>query len=157
MKIKTKNAKNGVTSTVNLTLHKDLILKTLKQREKSDKFEWWKSKKLHMERHYEGSNILESRTHFMSLHDFTDLYQLFYHLWHLIRYWIYEKSHKYNSRYMARNINSPTQLQKIPFCKCTGECPLENAEQNTWKKLVTTLICKLIFTKTDWWPCRDMY
>ena len=28
MKIKTKNAKNGVTSTVNLALHKDLILKT---------------------------------------------------------------------------------------------------------------------------------
>ena len=27
MKIKTKNAKNGVTSTVNLALHKDLILK----------------------------------------------------------------------------------------------------------------------------------
>ena len=58
MKIKTKNAKNGVTSTVNLTLHKDLILKTLKQREKSDKLEWWKSKKLHMKKHYEGSNIL---------------------------------------------------------------------------------------------------
>ena len=28
MKIKTKNTKNGVTSTVNLALHKDLILKT---------------------------------------------------------------------------------------------------------------------------------
>ena len=69
MKIKTKNAKNGVTSTVNLTLHKDLILKTLKQREKSDRLEWWKSKKLHMERYYEGSNILflESRAHSMSL------------------------------------------------------------------------------------------
>ena len=46
MKIKTKNAKNGVTSTVNLTLHKDLILKTPKQREKSDRLEWWKSKKV---------------------------------------------------------------------------------------------------------------
>ena len=31
MKIKTKNAKNGVTSTVNLALHKDLILKTPKR------------------------------------------------------------------------------------------------------------------------------
>ena len=30
MKIKTKNAKSGVTSTVNLALHKDLILKTTK-------------------------------------------------------------------------------------------------------------------------------
>ena len=30
MKIKTKNAKNCVTSTVNLALHKDLILKTPK-------------------------------------------------------------------------------------------------------------------------------
>ena len=69
MKIKTKNAKNGVTSTVNLTLHKDLILKTPKQREKSDRLELWKSKKLHMEKHYEGSNILflESTVHSMSL------------------------------------------------------------------------------------------
>ena len=31
MKIKTKNAKNGVTSTVNLALHKDLMLKTPKR------------------------------------------------------------------------------------------------------------------------------
>ena len=31
MKIKTKNAKNGVTSTVNLAFHKDLILKTINQ------------------------------------------------------------------------------------------------------------------------------
>ena len=30
MKIKTKTAKNGVTSTVSLALHKDLILKTPK-------------------------------------------------------------------------------------------------------------------------------
>ena len=41
----------------------NLILKTRKQREKSDRLEWLKSKKLHMEKHYEGSNILflESR------------------------------------------------------------------------------------------------
>ena len=31
MKIKTKNAKNNVTSAVNLALHKGLILKTLKR------------------------------------------------------------------------------------------------------------------------------
>ena len=31
MKIKTKNAKNGATSTVNLALHKDSILKTPKR------------------------------------------------------------------------------------------------------------------------------
>ena len=35
----TKKAKNGVTSTVNLTLHKDLILKTPKQREKPERLE----------------------------------------------------------------------------------------------------------------------
>ena len=31
MKMKTKNEKKGVTSTVNLALHKDLILKTPKK------------------------------------------------------------------------------------------------------------------------------
>ena len=31
MKIKTKNSKDGITSTVNSTLHKDLILKTPKR------------------------------------------------------------------------------------------------------------------------------
>ena len=54
-KRKTKNAKNGVTSTVNLALHKDLILKTPKRQVRLD---WWKWKKLHMERHYEGNHIL---------------------------------------------------------------------------------------------------
>ena len=46
MKIKTKNAKNGIPSTVNLTLHKYLILKTPKQREKSNTLESQKSKKV---------------------------------------------------------------------------------------------------------------
>ena len=57
---------------------------------------------------------------------------------------------------LARNINSPAHVQKIPFCKCPGECPLKNTEQNTWKKLVITLICKPICTKIDW-PCGDIY
>ena len=35
MKIKTKNAKSGVTSTVKLALHKDLILKTSNTKEVS--------------------------------------------------------------------------------------------------------------------------
>ena len=43
MKIETKNARIGVTSTVNLALQKDLIMKTLKQREKSDRLGGWKS------------------------------------------------------------------------------------------------------------------
>ena len=60
-------------------------------------------------------------------------------------------------KWLARNINSPAHLGKIPFRKCPGECPLKNTEQNTCKKLVTTLICKLIFTKIDWWPCGDIY
>ena len=66
MKIKTKNAKNGVTSTVNLALHKDLILKTPKREVRLD---WWKWKKLHMERHYEGNHILflESTAQSMSI------------------------------------------------------------------------------------------
>ena len=69
IKIKTGNAKNGVASSVNLTLHIDLILKTLKQREKSDRLQWLQTKKLHMERHYEGSHILflESTTQSMSI------------------------------------------------------------------------------------------
>ena len=36
MKIKTKTAKNGVTSTVSLALHKDLILKTPKREVKKE-------------------------------------------------------------------------------------------------------------------------
>ena len=69
MKIKTKNAKNGVTSALNLALDKDLILKTPKR---EVKLERWKGKKLHMERHYEGSHILflESRAQSMFLHRF---------------------------------------------------------------------------------------
>ena len=39
MKIKTKNAKNSVTFIVNLALHKNLILKTPKHGEKSDRLE----------------------------------------------------------------------------------------------------------------------
>ena len=39
MKIKTKNSQNEVTSTVNFALHKDLILKTPKQRERPDRLE----------------------------------------------------------------------------------------------------------------------
>ena len=60
MKIKTKNIKNDVMFTVNLTLHKEL---TLKKPKREIRLEWWKWKKLHMERHYEGSHILflESR------------------------------------------------------------------------------------------------
>ena len=66
MKIKTKNTKSGVTSTVNLALHKDLILKTAKR---EVRLEWWKWRKLHMERYYEGNHILflESRGQSMSL------------------------------------------------------------------------------------------
>ena len=55
MKIKTKKAKYGGTSTENLALHKDLIFKTPKR---EVRLEWWKWKTLHMERHYEGSHIL---------------------------------------------------------------------------------------------------
>ena len=56
---------------------------------------------------------------------------------------IYEKSH-------SRYINSQLRIQivqltckRFHFCKCPGECPLKNREQNTWNKLVITLICKL--------------
>ena len=52
-------------------------------------------------------------------------------------------------KWLARNISSPPHVQKIPFCKCPGEWPLKNTEQNTWKKRVIALICKLICTKID--------
>ena len=70
MKIKTKDAKNGVTSTVNLTLHKDLSQDLILKKPKREvRLEWWKWKKLHMGRHYEGNHILflESRARSMSL------------------------------------------------------------------------------------------
>ena len=59
-------------------------------------------------------------------------------------------------KWLARNINSPAHVQKISFCKFPGDFPLKNTEQNTWKKLVITLICKLICTKTDL-PCGDTH
>ena len=76
MKIKTKNAKNGVTSTVNLALHKNLVLKIPKR---EVRLEWWKWKKLHMERHYEGSHILflESRAQSMSLQISISLFAIY--------------------------------------------------------------------------------
>ena len=69
MKIKTKNARNGVTFSVKLALHKDLILKTPKREGAREKIRVMEVKKLHMERHYEGSQILffESRTQSISL------------------------------------------------------------------------------------------
>ena len=61
MKIKTKNAKNDVTSTVNLALHiQRFNIEDTKERSQIRVME---VKKLHKERHYEGSHILfiESR------------------------------------------------------------------------------------------------
>ena len=65
MKIKTKHAKNCVTSTVNLASHKELILKPPKK----SQIKAMEAKKIHMERHYEGSHILflETRAQSMSL------------------------------------------------------------------------------------------
>ena len=69
MKIKTKNAKNGVTFSVKLALHKDLILKTPKREGAREKIRVMEVKKLQMERHYEGSQSLffESRAQSISL------------------------------------------------------------------------------------------
>ena len=82
MKMKTKNAKNGVISTVNLALHKDLILKTPKR---EVRLEWQKWKKLHMERHYEDSHILflESKAQPMSLQISISFFTIYskYNIW----------------------------------------------------------------------------
>ena len=92
MKIKTKNAKNGVMSTVNLALHKDLLLKTPKR---EVRLEWWKSKKLHMERHYEGSHILflESRAQSIVLQIYISILPFIVDLKFGKILNIYEKSH----------------------------------------------------------------
>ena len=47
---------------------------------------------------------------------------------------MYEKSHAVSivGKWLARDINSPAHVQKIPFCKCPGECALKITEQNTW-------------------------
>ena len=61
---------NGATSTVNLALYKDLNQDLILKKPKREvRLEWWKWKKLHMERHYEGSHILflESKAQSMSL------------------------------------------------------------------------------------------
>ena len=51
--------------------------------------------------------------------------------------------------------------KRFHFCKCAGECPLKDAEQNTCKKPVITLIFKLkalvICSKFDLaWQQRDI-
>ena len=33
-------------------------------------------------------------------------------------------------KWLARDINSPDHVQKIPFCKCPGESPLKNTEKH---------------------------
>ena len=90
MKIKTKNAKIGVTSTVNLALHKDLILKRPKREVRLD---WWKWKKLHMERHYEGNHILflESTAQSMSIQICISFFTIYSgsNICDLVRSWIY--------------------------------------------------------------------
>ena len=63
MKIKTKNVKNCVTSTINLALHKQLKLKPPKRGQIRE----MEAKKVHMERHYEGSHILFSGTRAQSM------------------------------------------------------------------------------------------
>ena len=43
---------------------------------------------------------------------------------------MYENSHAETivGKWLARNIKSPAHVQKIPICKCPGECPLKNTE-----------------------------
>ena len=106
-----------------------------------------------MERHYEGSNILflEPRAHSM-LYRYISVFLTF-----IVDLPFGKTLNAYMRRvtvsivgtWLARNIGSPTHLQKIPFCKCPGECPLKNTEQSTSKKLLTTIICKLFCTKID--------
>ena len=55
MKIETENAKNGITSTVNLALHRDLILKT--PREKLDQTDG-------SEKNYIWRDIMKAATFF---------------------------------------------------------------------------------------------
>ena len=44
---------------------------------------------------------------------------------------------------LSRNVNSLADVQKIPFLQMPRRVPFKNTKQNTWKKLVITLICKL--------------
>ena len=78
MNIKTKIAKNGVLSTVNLALHKNLILKT-KERSQIRVMELKKVTYGQMERHYEGSHILflESSSKSMSLQICISLFTIY--------------------------------------------------------------------------------
>ena len=105
-----------------------------------------------MERHYEGNNILflESRAHSRSLQiciSFVTIYSGS-NIWQDLEY-MRRVTVIIVDKWLARNINSTAHVQKILFCKCPDECPLKNKEQNTWKKLAITLICKIICTKID--------
>ena len=162
MKIKTQNAKNGVTPTLNLVLRKDLILNTPNR---EVRLEWWKWKKFYMERHYEGSHILflESRAQSMSLQICISFFTIYSgsNIWYMYKILnIYEKTH-------SRYLNSKLRIQivwltckRFHFCKCPRfhfcKCPLKNTEQMTWNKLAITLIYKLKLNTSVNWASFDI-
>ena len=129
VKIKTKNAKNGVTLTVNLALLKDLVLKTPKR---EVRLEWGKWKKLDMESHYEGSHIvfLESRTQSMSLYRFVLAFLPF-----IVDLTFGKILNIYMIRVtvgksLARNTNSLAHVQKIPFLQMPRWVPFKKYRAN---------------------------
>ena len=133
--------KFGITQRFKIEDTKDQSYDKTQMSDQSDESE----KRLHMERLYEGSQILflESRAQSMALQICISFLPFIVDLTFGKILNIYEKSH-------SRYLNSQLRIQivwltckRFHFCKCPGECPLKNTEQMTWKKLVITLIYKL--------------
>ena len=74
-----------------------------------------------MERHYEGSNILflESRAQFMYLQVCISFFTIYSesNICEDLEY-VRRVTVSVVGKWLARNINSPAHVQKIPFCKC---------------------------------------
>ena len=89
-KIKPNNAKDDVTPTVKLAIHKDLTFEDTKQTSQNRVVVVKEPR--HMEKHYEGSNILflESGAYSKS----SQICIAFFAIYNgSIRSWIYEKNH----------------------------------------------------------------
>ena len=113
--------------------------KTPKTPKAEIRLEWWKWKKLHMERRYKGSQILllESRAQSMSLQICLALLPFIVDLtFGKIWVYIYGKSHRYLPNKVAKNKNSLAHVQKIAFLQISRWLPFKTYLANDLEETI---------------------